>query len=256
MKRPDREKIDADPSLSEDVTDLITSVSGHTKGYAVLPVSAKLHEKKETVRKRKAEIEAALNGDGYAALIGEPIEGRGIYLGRYKPWNRDGLSLHKVFNVFVAPENLKDDAGKKAIFEYREAVTRVQGLKGWHGFDGAPYSNDEEILEALGKDTYDGGWIIPPGELLHGLHVTGVTGWRDNLWKHHNEGAFKNKFRAKIGQKDSDHPDYYWSSTKNPGGSPVKGVRPRDGSYKWCIEHFVRLSVRPMRLVPVPGGDA
>ena len=182
--------------------------------------------------------------------LGQYIEGQGIYLGQYKPKDRAGNSLGKVFNVYAAPEDLPDT------MKYLDTVKHIAGLKAWHGYDGTNYPTDKEIYQALKDGSYKGGWIIPPRELLIGTEPDGESGVRkgtiiqpDNLFDHQNKGAFKGTFKT-VASSGSASPDWYWSSTEdrdNP--SCVWGARFSDGDEGWDHKDTIRLSCRPVRLV-------
>ncbi len=53
----------------------------------------------------------------------------GVYIGVWEPKDRTGKSLGKTFNIFAAPEDLTDDAGKKVLLTFNEAVQARGVLK-------------------------------------------------------------------------------------------------------------------------------
>ena len=186
------------------------------------------------------------------AQPGDLVSGEGIYLGAYKPQDRKGNNLGKVFNVFAAPEDLPET------MKYVDTMKYIADLKGWNGHDGMNYATDREIYAALKDGSYKGGWIIPPRELLVGTEPDGESGFRkskviqpDNLFDHQNKGAFKGTFKT-VASSGSDFPDWYCSSTEdrvNP--SCVWDVQFSDGYEDWHRKDNDRLSCRPVRLVEV-----
>ena len=186
-------------------------------------------------------------------IEGEGIFLEGIFLGCYKPDDRDGNSLGKTFNVLAAPQDLPD------MMTYIETVKYVAELKNWYGFDGANYTTDKDIYAALKDGSYNGGWIVPSRVLLAGTEHDGKSGickgkviQLDNLLDHHNKGAFKGTFKT-AATRASGYPDWYWSSTEYRGYSSfVHIVRFSDGYESWSHKDDGRLSCRPVRLVAAP----
>ena len=180
----------------------------------------------------------------------KPGEGWALYVGKYAPLDRNGVSLGKVFNVYAAPEDLP------GTMSYVDAVKHIAGLKNWHGHDGTNYPTDRQIYAALKDGSYKGGWIIPTRELLVGTEPDGQSGVRkgkviqpDNLFDHQNKGAFKGTFK-RAASSGSGFPDWCWSSTENRDSpSVVWGVRFSGGYEGWFHKDGLRLSCRPVRLV-------
>lgn len=178
---------------------------------------------------------------------GEMIAGEGIFLGKYKPRDRDGYSLGKIFNVFAAPEDLTDASGKQSSFKYVDTVKRIAALKNWHGHDGTNYATDKELYQALKNGSYDGGWIIPTRALLSGKDVNSNVTQPDNIYTHKDKGALAGTFKTAA----SDSSDYYWSSTEGRDlPSFVYDVRFSNGLEHWHHKDITLFSCRPVRLVP------
>lgn len=189
--------------------------------------------------------------------IGQMIRGRGIFFGTWEPKDRQGKSLGKIFNLFAAPEDLTDDSGNKEVYTYIDAVKRIGALKNWHGHDGTNYATDKELYTALKDGSYDGGWILPPGELLAGMEADRSSGVRkgivvqpDNLFELQNKGALKGTFKT-TSSGGLDFSDCYNSCTEN-GADPsyVWMVHFSDGYEDWLPKDNCRLSCRPVRLEP------
>jgi hypothetical protein len=81
-------------------------------------------------------------------------------------------------------------------------------------------------------------WQIPTQEELHVLHVN------------KDKGALKDTFKTAF--SNSDHADWYWSSS--PSG--MGGVRFSGGREGWHFKDDDRLSCRPVRLVAAAAAAA
>ena len=202
--------------------------------------------------------------------IGKEIKGEGIYLGTYTPVDRDGVSLKKVFNVFAAPEDLFIEGSEPVsflqnifkttkatttqrieTFKYVDALKHVKVLKNFHGHDGTDYATDKELYAALKDGAYNGGWIIPTRDILHGKDVDGKNTTPDNILAHKDKGSLKGTFKMAT-SNGSDCPHWYWSSTQHPDlSSCVYSVRFSDGHQGWDLNDTNRLSCRPVRLVVI-----
>ncbi len=186
--------------------------------------------------------------------IGRWVPRQGIYLGKYKPVDRYGISLGKVFNVFAAPEDLP------VAMTYVDTVKYIAKLKKWHGFNGTNYPTAEKIYAALKRGSYKGGWIIPPRELLCGSGLDSMSGVRqgkviqpDNLFDHQNKGTFKGSFKTVV-SSGSDFSDWYWTSTVVGSSPPVAWyVSFSGGRESWHLKDYIQGNCRPVRLVEVLG---
>lgn len=212
-------------------------------------------EETEQLKKQCAALEAAFKKEKEEELKprpGQMIASQGVFLGQYAPKDRDGNSLGRVFNVFAAPQDLTDKPGKNKTYKYGAAVKTVAKLKGWNGFDGTNYATDKEIYKALKDGSYDGGWIIPTRDILHGKDVDGKDTTPDNILAHKDKGSFKGTFKM-AASSGSVGPGWYWSSTKDRDfPSDVWCVRLSDGLVVCFHNAYHLLSCRPVRLVEVP----
>lgn len=143
------------------------------------------------------------------ARFGQEIPGHGIFIGMWQP-----EGLRQKFNIFAAKEDLTNEAGEKETYIYLDAVERIAALKDWHGHHGMNYATDKELYEALNNGDYDGGWFIPPHELLAGINIYGVNVQPDNLHDYKDKGALARSFCA-IGANRAGCSDRYWSSTED-----------------------------------------
>jgi hypothetical protein len=148
------------------------------------------------------------------AKPGDLVEGEGVYLGKWEPKDSDGNSLHRIFNVFAAPEDLTNSFGNKILDTYLDAVDRVSQLRKWHGHNGAHYSKDLALHKAFSDESYKGEWVIPPLEILTGFDRFGQHDQDDNLAKHRCAGAFNGTFAKETFENKGYH-QWYWSSTQS-----------------------------------------
>lgn len=194
------------------------------------------------------------------ADIGQMIKGHGVFFGTWEPKDSKGNSLGKIFNVFAAPEDLTDDSGTKKSFKYADAMKRIANLTGFYGHNGESYENEAALYQALEKDTYKGGWILPTCELLMGTAANGqpgmlnrITVQPDNLFDHQNKGALKDTFKTAASGDDPDYHSGYWSCTeKRDYPSIVWNADFADGNRVFLMKDNNRQSCRPVRLEPRP----
>jgi len=201
------------PTVSDAIAALFdTASSDAASSLKVLPNAARLYAEEQARLKAEEELYNTLNGNDPSSLIGQIIGDKGVYFGRYEPVGSNGNSLGKIFNLFAAPQDLPET------LQYADAVKYITTLKNWHGHDGTNYAIDKDFHEALEDGRYDGGWIMPPRELLDGTKANGLEdGVRkkivqpDNLVDHRNTGLFKNTFIARAGEARLK---WYWSSSE------------------------------------------
>ena len=186
---------------------------------------------------------------------GQLVEGQGVYIGKYSLRDRHGKSLGKIFNAFAAPHDLTDAAGKKVTYSYLDTLKRVAELKNWNGFDGTNYLADREIFQVLKDGSYNGGWIIPPYELLTGVDAKGDRTTPDNLLAHKDRGAFSGTFCLEENPNPVVCPGWYWSSTENALDWSADRLTARflDGVAHSDHKDGRKMSCRPVRLVEVAG---
>ncbi len=233
-------------TIDHELLQAIASVNGgitptKAEGVELFPVSVAMRKAREAASK--------------IYNVGDLIPDQGVYLGKYSPVDREGRSLGKVFNVFAAPQDLPD------VMTYAETVKYIAGLEKWYGFNGTNYQNDKEIYAALEDGSYNGGWVIPPRELVVGTEPDGKTGIRmgkviqpDNLFNHQNVGVFKGTFKTDA--SGSIHfRDCYWSSTEYRE-KPTEEcfVQFSSGTEEFVSKNIFLMSCRPVRLVEVLGG--
>ncbi len=209
-------------------------------------------ESREHLKKiREAHIEKAEDVQNDATRAKTPVLAtagpEGVFIGQYRPKDRDGNSLGKIFNVYAAPQDLPDETGRRQTFTYIETQKRMAELKNWNGYDGTDYADDRELYKALKEDTYSGGWFIPPRELLAGIDEANNLVQPDNLNAYKNEGALKGTFGGAT--RGLNHPDFYWSCTVSDEDSLTSWCAFPDGKGTYAKKDILELSCRPMRLV-------
>lgn len=143
-----------------------------------------------------------------ALVVGRYYDGKGIYMGRWQPDDRDWNSLHKTFNVYAAPTDLQDGAGKRILLQFKEAVAHVAQLRDWHGRDGFACSNDALLYRALADGTGIGKWFIPPKELLCGANLNGNGVHVSSLFALRKTGDFNGTF-------GESWESWYWSCSEH-----------------------------------------
>lgn len=185
---------------------------------------------------------------------GRMVPGQGIFLGEWEPKDRNGNSLKKLFNVFAAPQDLKDASGRKLTLTYNEAVERVAGLKNWQGHDGGRFKNDAAVYSALRNGTYKGEWFIPSRDLLDGRTSKGAR-QPDNLHAHRDKGAFAGTLTTPATRQGLIHYGFYWSCTElrlEDLPIMVAGINILDGQTDFQMKDTSRLNCRPVRVVEIP----
>jgi len=166
---------------------------------------------KKSVKNKEKNLESGqvvvVNKDSY-----------NIYLGKWTPKRRFGISLKKTYNVFATSKDLP-----KAMRSYPTVVKYVAELKNWEGFNGTNYANEKAFYQSLKNNTYTGGWFIPPCDLMMGATPGGNNkpdGIMDkrtnstNLFDCQNKGAFNGTCKS-VGD-GTDYSDCYWTSTEVP----------------------------------------
>ncbi len=177
----------------------VTAIQSGTMNNAdIFPITA-------DINRAKAKLREPL-------IAGDMVEGQGIYVGQWHLNDDKGDSLGKVFNIYAAPEDLVNRQGERAGLTYARTVSRVRALQDWHGYNGGDYNDSQEIKAALVNGSYQGGWVIPPIELLRGINVMCTKVAVDNLFALRKSGAFKDSY-ATSGQSLC----WYWSSSSSSG---------------------------------------
>ncbi|HBR69391.1 MAG TPA: hypothetical protein DEA55_08465 [Rhodospirillaceae bacterium] len=184
--------------------------------------------KKNRFKRSTRVVRAELVPDPYDPVfdpsqpdVGKLIQGKGINLGTWEPKGKDGRTLGKIFDLYAAPEDIRNNSGP-VLMNLNNAVKHVADLKNYHGHDGGNFANDNAILEAAINDPKAlAKWFIPTKEILHGKTSGGDKIQTKNLYDYRNIGDFKNTFIAKNGSRPAgwycslteipDYPSLYYS---------------------------------------------
>jgi hypothetical protein len=201
-------------------------------------------DRERAAARKQAEAEALKTPQ-----IGQTVEGKGVYVGQWKPLDQNGKSLGKSFNVFAAPEDLTDESGKKLVATFKDTAKRITALKNWHGHDGGNFANDTALYECLADGSAVGKWFIPTRDLLVGNDLNGSKVQADNLYANKDKGDLKGTFTTSGQGGDRDYPVWYWSCTEHRGShSHVWNARFSDGVVDWDYKDGLRVSCRPCRV--------
>jgi hypothetical protein len=179
----------------------------------------------------------------------------GIYFGVEERVNKK-TGLKEIWDLYAAPQDLKNADGSNLLLTYNGAVNHVAGLKNLHGHDGGHFANDAAVYAAMDAGTYNGEWFIPSKEILHGkdaqgniLHGKDAQGnkvQKDNLYDYREKGALKGTFVTT--NNGPDNAQWYWSDTEHPVNSSfVYTVDFTDGNDDWDYKGNFKLSTRLVR---------
>jgi hypothetical protein len=184
---------------------------------------------------------------------GEFVPGKGIFLGVWEPIGSDAKPLGE-YNVFAAPEDLKDAEGQRKRLNFAEAAAEVAALRNWHGHNGADLTDHVALISALKSGHYRGEWFIPPLELICGKKSIGntrsVVCSAPNLAENKDTGSFKGTFD--LGQPFNQLGSYWSSSRDMPCTEDYFAVFMETGSCRTYNRTMEHLLCRPCRLEAVP----
>ncbi len=164
----------------------------------------------------------------------------GIFICEWRPVDREGKSIGKIFNVFAAPEDLMDKKGHRWEGNFHDAVAAVAQLEGWHGHDGGYIPSETVLCMALKYDTYQGDWFIPPVDIAV------------ELFDLYNIGDMTGTLVGPHERDTHAYPGWYWSCTENKEVIPcVSGVQAGTLVMGWMNKNSLLLPCRPVRVVEV-----
>ncbi len=175
-------------------------------------------------------------------------EYEGVLIGTYQAKDSGGKLIGKVFNVYAAPV---DYSVKMRVISYVFCATTVSELQEWHGHAGHRAFDHIEIQRDLQNGTYNGGWIIPPAEILcgsnpnkswHDKWLKGSNDTENSLYGNHNAESLKGSFSV-------DDEDLYWSSTYDKRKRKVWAVSFKTGAGEWADPNLNYHRCRLVRLV-------
>ncbi len=201
----------------------------------IFPVSASVLQERKILKK---------------AQPGDVIIGHGIYIGLWRPQDREEEgSLKKIFHVFAAPQDLRDAHGQDT-FSYHRTVTLVSQIKEWKGFNGSDYADEAALYAALRNNTYSGTWIIPPAEILGGLNGKYEMVCDNTLYSNREKPALRGSFSLIDQRSSNDSPYYYWSSTPpHDRQGRILSLSMISGNFDFFLQNSMAASCRLIRLV-------
>ncbi len=175
------------------------------------PVEVILAAEKELEKSRpgwRRQEAVARGAPVFPYKIGEVVAGKGVFAGPWLPKLSLAEKNSKSYLLFAAPTNLTDQKfGNARLWKFYEAAREVGKIKNWHGHHGCDYVSAIQLYEALKNGSYDGGWFVPPLELLTGRNAVDRRKiHRYPLWQYKNKPGFGFDFR--------DESVVYWSSTE------------------------------------------
>ena len=148
----------------------------------ILPVTTRI-SKKGAPDANGSFKQAAV--DPSTLQIGQLVQGKGVYVGEWKPTDSNGRSLNQTFDLYAAPEDIRQSNGDNLLMTFNDAVAHVAGLQNWHGHNGSDFKNEKAVMEAVRNNPNAlGNWFIPTKEILHGRNTNGDEVQSDNLYNH------------------------------------------------------------------------
>ncbi len=191
--------------------------------------------------------------------VGQMVKGEGIYLGIWEPSDLEGVSLGKVFDIYVSPKKLQNSYPEILRTTFNRAVQHVAELKNWFNHDGAHFESAAQIYTAIreGREKELENWFIPTIDILGGFsHLEDPKNVKfnpDNLYDYNEEGAFYDLYKRK---RDMWTPEGYpterfFSCSQHPVESSQNFVSTVQFDYDGTIEYVHKdgniLNVLPVR---------
>ena len=212
----------------------------------ILPVTTRI-SKKGAPDIGSAFSQASNPIDTSKLQIGQLVEGKGIYVGEWKPTDSNGRSLNQTFDLYAAPEDIRQSNGDNILMTFNDAVAHVSGLQNWHGHNGGDFKNEKTVMEAVRNNpSVLGNWFIPTKEMLNGRNTNGDEVQSDNLYNHREKMPSGSEFITTDNGSGDAH--WYWSCTEHPDySSYVYNVHFTDGDDGWGGKGDCKLSTRPVR---------
>lgn len=214
-----------------------------TKGFTAMAGSGVL------VPEHVAQGDKAAVAPTHNYEIGQMVENKGVYVGIWRPVDREGRKLNAEFNVFAAPKDTRFLTNTKSgkLATYNDDIKRIAGLRDICGHDGVMLANDTAIYDAVrtGNHAALAKWHMPVKELVNGRNIDGEDVQPDNLYAHKDKGALKGTFTDKVG---SGYARCYWAASgRRDNPSLVCDVSFTVGDDVWGPKGILALSSRPVR---------
>jgi hypothetical protein len=227
-------------------------IADGTRVADILPVTTRIAKKANgggSVNQGAGGLAGAFaqNVDPSTLQIGQLVEGKGIYMGEWKPTDSNDRSLNKTFDLYAAPEDIRQDNGDNLLMTFNNAVRHVAGLQNWHGHNGGDFKNEKDVMKAVRNNPGAlGSWFIPTKEMLHGRNTNGDRVQSDNLYAHRERMPSGGEFVTI--NNGSGNARWYWSCTEHPDvSSIVCDVNFTDGDGDWDGKDNYKLSTRSVR---------
>jgi hypothetical protein len=257
--------------ISDDLLEAMRKLRGNNKTSGskdsasedIFPVSSEIESNAEDGLDIAADHEAESNSKSHDDVppvdlqiedngrlldkdIGFYVKNKGIYMGTWVPRNDDGNYLGRVFNVFAAPEDLKDWNSARLMTSFNYAVGHISSLPSYLGHehfnhDVKDVEADEAIYKAIRDSKYDGEWFIPTKSIL-----------ADNLYKnrerlHKDNELLVDRFKLWKEAKYLSCTPYYKDNEKISGvnfssGGIAFSAKKDEGK---MIARLVRVEPRP-----------
>lgn len=128
--------------------------------------------------------------------IGEHVQDKGIYMGQAAVFKHFGLA--QSFNVFAAPGDMFQEGQKRLQCDFNFAVDFIGLLEEINAHNGAVYSSEEQLTQAIKDGKYSGEWVLPNFTTMH--HI---------ISKNKESGDFKDSY-AKAGFNAMGGEAFYW----------------------------------------------
>jgi len=244
------------PGLPEDYAAVVASLRGREPDSddrlllaggetpaSVLAVSTALAQKE---KEQPPEPEKPIV-DPRTLEIGQVVEGKGVYQGTWSPSDSNGRSLGKTFDLYAAPEDIRDDSGDNLLMTFNDAVRHVSRLQNWHGHNGGNFENDKAVMQAVRKNPEQlENWFISTREILHGQNADGEKVQDDHLYGNREKMPSGGEFVTRNNGSGLAH--CYWSCTEHrEHASSVYVIAFTDGDDGWARKDNGELSTRPVR---------
>lgn len=232
-----------EPILPAAVQEFLASVRKGAARDDIFPVSAELHAKEEAHRKALAENPCldAQPGDLVPEL-------GGVFVGPYMPVDSEGKKLGQIFNVIAAREDLPLPG---RCSDYAKTVDYIRSRDNLDGYHGEAFETDTELVAALKGGSYNGGWVIPPRELLDGCNANGIRKKNNSLYTLRNTGGLTDTFSTKSSIFSGGATNLYTSCSEMPGDPGYSVVNFSTGEKSWHTHNLAPFNVRLVRLIPV-----
>ena len=179
--------------------------------------------------------------------IGQVTEGKGIYQGIWLPTDSNDRRLGRVFDLYVAPEDIKDGNDDNLVMTFNDTVRHVAGIRDFHGHNGSNFENDNAVMQAVQNNPEQlRNWFIPTKEIWHGENTDGEKVQPNNLFDQRESMPRGSEFITT--SSHSIGRNCYWSCTEYRGNeSGVYLIDASDGEAIQVSKENFQLSTRLIR---------